>query len=109
MKLLNFQNNIIIFMKKKVFPPETKGVASSATIVLNWALVFLVTKMFPSMVELMGQAFTFWTFGFQTALSAAFAYFFVPETKDKSLTEIQKKLERKRRPQETQATLQDPA
>lgn len=82
----------------ELFPPETKGVASSITIMVNWILVFFVTKVFPSMVEHMGQAATFWTFGCMTALSALFAFFLVPETKGKTLQEIQTKLEiRKRR------------
>ncbi|XP_020294838.1 facilitated trehalose transporter Tret1-like isoform X2 [Pseudomyrmex gracilis] len=79
----------------EIFPPETKGVASSMSIVAHWSLVFAVTKLFPTMEKHMGQAATFWTFACFTAASAVFAYFIVPETKGKTLQEIQKKLERK--------------
>ncbi|KAH0554699.1 facilitated trehalose transporter Tret1-2 homolog [Cotesia glomerata] len=76
----------------ELFPPETKGVASSLCIMVNWALVFVVTKFFPSMVEATGPDVTFWTFASMAALSAFFAFFFVPETKGKTLQEIQTKL-----------------
>ncbi|XP_029664177.1 facilitated trehalose transporter Tret1-2 homolog [Formica exsecta] len=80
----------------EIFPPETKGVASSISIVTHWSLVFAVTKLFPIMETEMGQAATFWTFSCFTAASVAFAYFVLPETKGKTLQEIQKKLERRK-------------
>ncbi|XP_047369136.1 facilitated trehalose transporter Tret1-2 homolog isoform X1 [Vespa velutina] len=84
-------------MISELFPPETKGVASSISIMVHWSLVFAVTKLFPKMENVLGEATTFWTFACFTALSAAFAFFFVPETKGKTLQDIQKKLERKRK------------
>lgn len=84
-------------MISELFPPETKGVASSISIMVHWSLVFAVTKLFPTMEDVLGQATTFWTFAGFTALSAAFAFFLVPETKGKTLQDIQKKLERKRK------------
>ncbi|XP_043268933.1 facilitated trehalose transporter Tret1-2 homolog [Venturia canescens] len=77
----------------ELFPPETKGVASSISIMTNWSLVFTVTKIFPTMVEYLGQAATFWTFASMTAMSAVFPCLLVPETKGKTLQEIQTKLE----------------
>jgi len=79
----------------EIFPPETKSFASSFSIMIHWSLVFAVTKMFPIMEDNMGQAVTFWMFSCFTLTSAAFAYFVLPETKGKTLQEIQKKLERK--------------
>jgi len=81
----------------EIFPPETKGVASSMSIVVHWSLVFAVTKLFPTMEYRMGQAATFWTFSCFTAASVAFAFFIVPETKGKTLQEIQNKLKRKQK------------
>ncbi|XP_011633666.1 facilitated trehalose transporter Tret1-2 homolog isoform X2 [Pogonomyrmex barbatus] len=81
----------------EIFPPETKGVASSMSIVVHWSLVFVVTKLFPTMEDRMGQAATFWTFSCFTAASAIFAYFVVPETKGKTLQEIQTKLKRRQK------------
>ncbi|XP_014609812.1 PREDICTED: facilitated trehalose transporter Tret1-like [Polistes canadensis] len=84
-------------MISELFPPETKGVASSISIMVHWSLVFAVTKLFPKMENVMGEAITFWTFACFTALSVVFSFFFVPETKGKTLQDIQKKLERKRK------------
>ncbi|TGZ47760.1 trehalose transporter 1-like protein [Temnothorax longispinosus] len=81
----------------EIFPPETKGVASSLSIVVHWCLVFAVTKLFPTMEDRMGQAATFWTFSCFTAVSVFFAYFVVPETKGKTLQEIQSKLKRRQK------------
>ncbi|XP_032676695.1 facilitated trehalose transporter Tret1-like isoform X2 [Odontomachus brunneus] len=79
----------------EIFPPQTKGVASSMSIVVHWSLVFAVTKLFPSMEDKLGPAATFWTFACFTATSTVFAFLLVPETKGKTLQEIQKKLERR--------------
>ncbi|KYQ56668.1 Facilitated trehalose transporter Tret1 [Trachymyrmex zeteki] len=81
----------------EIFPPETKGVASSMSIVVHWSLVFAVTKLFPTMEYRMGQAMTFWTFSCFTAASVIFSYFVVPETKGKTLQEIQSKLKRRQK------------
>lgn len=79
----------------EIFPPQIKGVASSVSIVVHWSLVFAVTKLFPSMEDRLGPATTFWTFACFTAMSTVFAFLLVPETKGKTLQEIQKKLERR--------------
>lgn len=79
----------------ELFPPETKGIASSISIMTNWFLVFVVTKFFPIMVLTMGQAMTFWFFSVMCGASGIFG-FFVPETKGKTLQEIQEKLARTR-------------
>lgn len=79
----------------EILPPETKGVASSMSIVVHWSLVFAVTKLFPIMEDGMGQAATFWTFASFTAASVFFAYYLLPETKGKTLQEIQRMLERR--------------
>ncbi|XP_012287766.1 facilitated trehalose transporter Tret1 [Orussus abietinus] len=80
----------------ELFTVETKAVASGVAVMLNWFLVFLVTKAFPTMQETLGEAVTFWIFaGFMVA-ATAFAYFIVPETKGRTLQAIQDKLNRTR-------------
>ncbi|KAH0558174.1 hypothetical protein KQX54_014750 [Cotesia glomerata] len=46
----------------ELFTTETKAMASGLAVMLNWFLVFLVTKTFPSMKEQLGAAVTFWVF-----------------------------------------------
>ncbi|XP_024943558.1 facilitated trehalose transporter Tret1 isoform X2 [Cephus cinctus] len=80
----------------EIFPLETKGVATSICIVFSWALVFTVTKLFPLLDEKLGSAVTFWIFAGFCAMASLFTYFFVPETKGKSIQQIQKKLRRRK-------------
>ena len=55
----------------------------------TWMLAFLVTLLFVPMKDTIGTAPTFWLFaGFLLAVMI-FAIFYVPETKGKSLEEIQ--------------------
>ncbi|XP_012281462.1 facilitated trehalose transporter Tret1-2 homolog [Orussus abietinus] len=93
----------------ELFPPETKGIATSASIMLHWTLVFAVTKLFPATIGLLGEGITFWGFSGLTALSALFAFFVVPETKGKSLREIQMKLHRKKGRDKAPTLPMDPA
>ncbi|KAL0125279.1 hypothetical protein PUN28_004422 [Cardiocondyla obscurior] len=77
----------------EVFPAETKAVASGIAVMLNWFLVFLVTKSFPMMNKGLGADVTFWIFATIMAIATGFIYFFVPETKGKTSQEIQEELQ----------------
>ncbi|KAG5311729.1 TRET1 protein, partial [Acromyrmex insinuator] len=77
----------------ELFPAETKAVASGIAVMLNWFLVFLVTKTFPAMNEGLGADVTFWIFATIMALGTVFTYFYVPETKGKTSQEIQEELQ----------------
>lgn len=72
----------------ELFPSETKAVASGLAVMLNWFLVFLVTKTFPAMQEGLGPDVTFWFFAVIMVAATAFTHFFIPETKGKSFQEI---------------------
>lgn len=77
----------------ELFPAETKAVASGMAVMLNWILVFLVTKTFPAMNDGLGADVTFWIFATIMAVGTAFTYFLVPETKGKTSQEIQEELQ----------------
>merc|ERR1719323_112699 len=76
-------------MMSELFAPEVKSVASSISTTFNWTLAFLVTKFFSNMEASLTQAGAFWVFGGITILTFFFCVFFVPETKGKSLDDIQ--------------------
>ena len=76
-------------LMSEVFPPRAKGLAGSICTLVNWLFVFIVTKTFHSMVERMQEQYTFWFFGGWCLLSFIFVYFLVPETKGRSLEEIE--------------------
>ncbi|GLH04114.1 Facilitated trehalose transporter Tret1 [Gryllus bimaculatus] len=79
-------------MVGELFPPNIKGAASSISCMVNWIIAFLVTKFFSNVEEALDLGPTFWIFAGISALGTIFVFFFVPETKGKSLAQIQREL-----------------
>lgn len=79
-------------MLGELFPPEIKGVAGSVVSSISWWLTFLVTCVFSDVVHLIGEGITFWIFAVSSAIGVIFVVIFVPETKGKSLEEIQREM-----------------
>lgn len=80
-------------MMGELFPSDIKGVAGSIAGTSNWLLAFIVVKFFDPVKEIIGPAATFWVFSGITIVGFFFVWFIVPETKGKSLNEIQTMLE----------------
>jgi hypothetical protein len=55
----------------------------------NWTLCFIVTQFFQSLLDAIGIASVFWCFGGILVIVFILSFFFVPETKGRSLDEIQ--------------------
>lgn len=72
----------------ELFPPGIKGIAGSISGTFNWILAFVVTKTF----TLMSDDVPFWVYGGFSIAGIVYIFFFVPETKGKSLTQIQQML-----------------
>ncbi|KMQ98058.1 solute carrier family facilitated glucose transporter member 8 [Lasius niger] len=97
--LLSFAVFIVIFsigfgpipwlMVGELFTNNVKSAASAATAICNWTLAFLVTKCFQDMVDLMGISSSFATFGVISLIGTVFVSTVVPETKGRSVEEIQ--------------------
>lgn len=79
-------------MVGELFAPHIKGFASSLSCVLNWILAFLVTKFYSDLADSFGAHTTFWIFAVISVIGTVFVFFLVPETKGKTLDEIQKEL-----------------
>lgn len=73
----------------EVYPAEVKSSASSAAGTFNWFLAFLVTKFYIDVKNAVGGDVTFYIFSAISLVGTAFIYFIVPETKGKSLEQIQ--------------------
>ncbi|RZB40864.1 Sugar tr domain containing protein [Asbolus verrucosus] len=80
-------------ISSEIFTTEIKSVASSAAGTFNWFLAFLVTKFYLQVSEFVGQDTTFYVFGVTSLLGALFVYVVVPETKGKTVEEVQAELE----------------
>ncbi|KAG8035363.1 hypothetical protein G9C98_006809 [Cotesia typhae] len=76
----------------EMFSTEIKSKASGIVVFACWFLGFLITKYFSNIAAAWGQYTAFWLFGVFCVLSVLFTVFILPETKGKSLQEIQDKL-----------------
>lgn len=73
----------------EIFPIKMRGVAMSVATFALWAAVYLVTQTFPVLLEKAGPAATFWVFCGMSLLGCLFVWFLVPETKGRTLEEIE--------------------
>ncbi len=76
----------------EIFPNRLRGVAISTAGLTNGTVSFLVTLVFPWEIDNIGTTGTFLIFGVFAALAFFFTLFYVPETKGKSLEELEKTL-----------------
>jgi SP family galactose:H+ symporter-like MFS transporter len=73
----------------EIYPGEVRGRAVAVATAVNWGAAFLVSEFFLSVVNAIGQAYTFWLFAAFCALGLVWVYFGVPETRGRSLEEIE--------------------
>ncbi|KRF85118.1 facilitated trehalose transporter Tret1-2 homolog isoform X2 [Drosophila virilis] len=79
-------------MMGELFATDIKGFAGSIAGTTNWVLAFVVTKTFKNLNDGLGNGGTFWLFAGVTLVGVIFVFLAVPETKGKSLNEIQQEL-----------------
>ncbi|XP_017878262.1 facilitated trehalose transporter Tret1-like [Ceratina calcarata] len=79
-------------MVGELFAPEVKSVVAGSACLFNWLLAFIVTKFFSNLSTGMGLGPTFWLFSGICLIGCAFVGILVPETKGKSLEQIQREL-----------------
>ncbi|XP_032088864.1 solute carrier family 2, facilitated glucose transporter member 8 isoform X1 [Thamnophis elegans] len=73
----------------EIFPLRARGIASGACVLTNWLMAFLVTKEFHDLTVFLTPYGTFWLFSSTCLLNVIFTIVCVPETKGKSLEEIE--------------------
>lgn len=83
-------------ISSELFPNSVKQISAIAVSTTCWIMSFFVTKYFNDMVELVTTAGVFWFYAAVAVICAIFTYIFVPETKGKSLGDIQDMLKRKK-------------
>jgi SP family arabinose:H+ symporter-like MFS transporter len=76
----------------EIFPNRIRGVAMSVCTFALWAACFILTYTFPMLNSGLGAAGTFWLYGLICLGGGIFVVFRLPETKGKSLEEIEKEL-----------------
>ena len=73
----------------EIYPGEVRGRAVAVATAVNWGAAFLVSGFFLSVVNAIGQAQTFWLFAAFCVLGLVWVYVGVPETRGRSLEEIE--------------------
>ncbi|CAB3253627.1 unnamed protein product [Arctia plantaginis] len=81
--------NLPYVMQAELFPVNVKGIASSSATMLACILGFIVTKCYQQVKDAFGDHVVFWFFALVGYTGLFFIYFFVPETKSKTLEEVQ--------------------
>ena len=90
MASLAFSINAVIWvLTGEIFPTRIRGRAMSIATFANWTINFLTAFLFPWYVAQIGMAAGFFTFAGMCLLATLFFYKYVPETKGKSLEEIE--------------------
>lgn len=79
-------------MISEIYPTGIRSKSMSVATVFNWAANFLVAGTFLTLISLISRQGTFFVFGGFGVLAFLFFVWKVPETKDKSLEQIQAEL-----------------
>ncbi|MTI33390.1 D-xylose transporter XylE [Xanthovirga aplysinae] len=92
----------------EIFPNRVRGITLSIAVAAQWISNFVVSQTFPMMMEnesLLAKfngAFPFWVYGVMCVVSVFFNKYLVPETKNKSLEEMEALWEEKKLKNESQ-------
>jgi SP family arabinose:H+ symporter-like MFS transporter len=73
----------------EVFPGRIRGRAMSLASFTIWVSTFIVAQTFPMLNEGIGASNTFWIYAAVSLFGLFFVMFLVPETKGKTLEEIE--------------------
>lgn len=73
----------------EIFPLSIRGLGMSLATAIQWGANFIVSMTFLHIMQSLGPSHTFWLYGSMCFLCLIFCYFWVPETKGRSLEEIE--------------------
>ena len=74
----------------ELFPTRIRGRAMAVATVCLWCACYLVSQTFPDLVERLGRPVPFYVYGAMCMVMAVFVWLVVPETKGKTLEEIER-------------------
>lgn len=76
-------------MMGEVFPLNQRGLGSGISSTVALMAIFMVVKMTPSFFDTLGMAGSFMVFGIVACCGTFYLWWFLPETKDRTLQEIE--------------------
>ncbi|MGH3049304.1 MAG: sugar porter family MFS transporter [Gaiellaceae bacterium] len=79
-------------MISEIFPIQMRGPAMAVCTMFNWGLNFAISYTFLTLTDVLTKGGTFWLYAFFGVCALVFFGTLVPETKDRSLEQIQSDL-----------------
>ena len=79
----------------EIYPLNIRGLAEGTAAAANWSANLLVSLTFLTLVEALGPTRTFWLYALFAMAAWIFSYYMVPETKGRTLEEIERSLHSK--------------
>ncbi len=79
---------VVWVLLSEIFPNKIRGQALAIAVAAQWAANYFISSTYPAMIEFSG-GLTYGFYGLMSILSALFVWKFVPETKGKTLEEIE--------------------
>lgn len=74
----------------EIYPTAVRSSAEGLSATFNWGANLLVSLTFLTLLQLMGASRTFWLYGLFAIGAWLFSYYLVPETKGRTLEQIEK-------------------
>ncbi|XP_049961853.1 facilitated trehalose transporter Tret1-2 homolog [Schistocerca serialis cubense] len=88
-------NALLWVLTNELVPSSVRGLCNSTFSVLNSVLTFSITKLFQVVGDSLGSFVPFWFFSVFCLLGLIFTWFFIPETKGRSLEDIKEEMDTK--------------
>lgn len=82
----------IWLVNSEIFPNSVRGKAASFGIVTHWGMNLLVSLSVLTLINVIGASGVFWLYGFLGLLCLIYLYRWLPETKNRTLEEIESDL-----------------
>jgi MFS family permease len=73
----------------EIYPAQVRGKGVAVATAANWLAAWAVSQFFLSLVNLISETGVFWLFAFFCLVTYWFVHRFVPETKGRSLEQLQ--------------------
>ncbi|KAJ9589413.1 hypothetical protein L9F63_017392 [Diploptera punctata] len=83
---------LLYIVVAEIFTPEARGIATLTTNAVVWLLAFLIMQFYPLLLTVIKGFGCFWIFSGFGLFGAIYAFFQVPETKNRSLQSILREL-----------------
>lgn len=80
---------VVWVLLSEIFPLKIRGAAMGIATVLLWGANFVVSLTFPILLEALGVGYLFLGYALVSVVAFLFVYFFVTETKGRSLEKIE--------------------